>query len=254
MMNNLKEQFNRGPAFIAYITAGQRGLKYSKQAAIALVKGGVDILEIGVPFSDPVADGPVIQRAMNDALASGTNITSVLAMIKEIKAIHDVPIVLFTYYNPLLRVGIKQILTRAKKAGVDGVLVVDLPLEESAMYFECCATVGIEPICIISPSTSEQRLQLISKQCNSFLYYVCRNGTTGVRDNLPANYSKKMQRIKQIAQKPVVAGFGISNQKLAQLALASADGFVVGSLFVEAIEKGATPDELMTLATAIDPR
>ena len=180
-MNCFKQIFNQGPAFVAYITAGQRGLAYTEQAAAALVAGGVDILEIGVPFSDPVADGPTIQAAMNDALANSVNIHAVLQSIKNISDVVDVPIVIFTYYNPLYNADLNKIFHAAKTAGVDGILVVDLPIEESTAYFASCKHNAIEPICLIAPATAEQRIQKISEQCNSFLYYVYRNGTTGVK-------------------------------------------------------------------------
>lgn len=253
-MNKIKDCFNKGSVFIAYITAGQGGLKLTKEAAIALVDGGVDILEIGVPFSDPVADGSVIQRAMNEALSLNVTISSVLDIIKQIKKVVDVPIVLFTYLNPLLKMGLNNVCVRAKSAGVDGILVVDLPLEESEEYYKSCAAVGIEPVCIIAPSTPIERIRRINQHCNSFLYYVCRNGTTGIKNDLPDNYAEKINRIKAVSSNPVVAGFGISSKHLAALALSQADGFVVGSLFVKAIEAGATPEKLKKLAIKVNPK
>jgi len=253
-MRPFSRLFEKSKCFVAYITAGHRGLEFTEQAALSLVAGGVDILEIGVPFSDPIADGPVIQRAMTDALTYSVNIHSVLTTITRIKAISQVPIVLFTYFNPLLKANIKDFLPKAKQAGVDGMLVVDLPIEESALYFEQCRENNIHPICLISPSTAAHRVREISKQSNAFIYYVCRHGITGVKSDLPHNYDKTIAKIKSLINCPVVSGFGIGNRMLARQALISADGFVVGSAFVEAITHGASPDDLQNLATEIDPR
>lgn len=252
--NKFQQIFNDRKAFIAYITAGHRGLDYTEQAAKALVKGGVDILEIGIPFSDPVADGPAIQAAMTDALTKPINLTEVFTRIRHIKQSVDVPIVLFSYLNPLIAMGIDKVLTDAKMAGVDGLLVVDLPLEESTDYFAHCKQHELEPICLLSPTTDDQRISQINQHANAFLYYVCRNGTTGVKNSLPDNYPKQMSHLKSLADTPVVAGFGIGNRELAQQALDHADGFVVGSAFVKAISNGATPEELQALAESIDPR
>jgi tryptophan synthase alpha chain len=253
-MNLFKPAFSDRKAFIAYITAGQRSIEYTELAACALVDGGVDILEIGMPFSDPIADGPIIQHAMNEALEASVTINSVLNAIRNIKKKTHVPIILFTYYNPLIAIGIDAVISNSAAAGVDGILVVDLPIEESKTYFETCKLNKIEPIWTVSPSTHEKRTKEINKYCNSFLYYVCRNGTTGVKNTLPPDYVEKIKRIKTLSDKPVISGFGIGNSALAAQALEHADGFVVGSAFVHAISNGASPADLKNLATDIDPR
>ncbi len=253
-MNAFNAAFKNNQAFIAYLTAGQRGLNYTEEAAHALVEGGVDILEIGVPFSDPVADGPTIQAAMQDALTHNVTLIDVLTVIKRIKQACKIPIVLFTYYNPLFKLGMAHALENAKAAGVDGILVVDLPLEESKPYYEQCSHHGILPIGLISPSTNVSRIQLMSQRTFGFLYYVARNDTTGVKHSLPNGFEKNIQRIKNVTTQPVVAGFGIGERTLAQRALNAADGFVVGSAIINAITAGAPPTELTTLACQIDPR
>ncbi len=253
-MNLLKQVFSGRKAFIAYITAGHRSIEYTEQAACALVEGGVDILEIGIPFSDPIADGPIIQDAMNEALEASVSIQSVLNAVRNIKKQTQVPIVLFTYYNPLIAIGLNEVLSDIAEAGVDGILVVDLPIEESKIYFKQCQLNKLEPICLLSPSTDENRIRDINKHCNSFLYYVCRNGTTGIKDALPSNYMEKIETINSLSDNPVVSGFGIGNRSLAAQALQHADGFVVGSAFVNAISNGASPSDLKNLATEIDPR
>lgn len=253
-MKKFERIFNSHKAFVGYITAGHRGMHYTEQAACALVKGGVDILEIGVPFSDPIADGAIIQEAMVDALNNSSDLKTVFRAVSNIKQKAQVPIILFTYLNPLLAIGIDSALYEASKAGVDGILVVDLPIEESSNYFEKCIASGLEPICLVSPSTDNNRVVEINRHCNSFLYYVCRNGTTGIKNSLPNDYIQKIKSIKLHSDKPVVSGFGIGDKALAKQVLQHADGFVVGSAFVKAISDGASPADLQNLATEIDPR
>lgn len=253
-MNIFQRAFSNRKPFIGYITAGQGGLDYTEHAAIALIDGGVDILEIGIPFSDPIADGPTIQHAMTDALHCGVNIQDILNTIRKIKMARDVPIVLFTYLNPLLSMGLAKALQAASTAGVNGILIVDIPIEESYDYFQHCMSYGLEPIGLISPTTDNDRISNIASHCDSFLYYVCRNGTTGVKSSIPDDYPQKMSNIKAQSRKPVVCGFGIGNKALAQQVLTHADGFVVGSAFVNAISQGATPTDLKLLASQIDPR
>ena len=241
-------------SYIAYITAGHKGLEYTEQAALALINGGVNILEIGIPFSDPIADGPVIQEAMTDSLNRFTNLEPVLRSVKKIKNTTEVPIVIFSYYNPLLSIGIDKSFSMIAEANADAILIVDLPIEESKLYIKKCKEYNIEPIFLLSPSTNEERVKKIIKHSNSFLYYVCRNGTTGMRPSLPEDYIDKINRLKAITPQPIVTGFGISNKEMALEALKHADGFVVGSTFVKAISEGATPSELTKLAKKIDPR
>ena len=188
MIQNL---FTKHPAYIAYLTAGQRGLDFTEVAAIALVNAGVDVLEIGVPFSDPIADGPVIAQAMNEALSHNITISNILDTIHNIKMIKNIPIVLFTYFNPLFKAGISKIIKEAKLAGVDAILTVDLPLEESSDYFYRAKEANLSTIGLISPSTPPERIVQICEIDPSFLYYICRNGITGVKDNLPDDFADK---------------------------------------------------------------
>jgi len=250
----MKNLFKKRPAFVAYLTAGQRGLNFTKEAAIALAKGGVDLLEIGVPFSDPIADGPVIAQAMNEALSYPITLHSILNTIHEIKQVKNIPIVLFTYFNPLFKTGITKIMKEAKQAGVDAILTVDCPLEESSEYFSCAKSASMDTIGLISPSTEPERILKICQSDPAFLYYICRNGITGVKDSLPEDYLKKIAQIKSLSIIPVIAGFGISTKEMASSALECADGFVVGSLFVKAIADGISPLALQQLAINLDPR
>lgn len=240
--------------FVGYLTAGQRGLAFTKDAAIALVKGGVDVLEMGVPYSDPIADGPVIQKAMQDALSRQVNLEKILTTIKAIKAVVDVNIVLFSYYNPLLKAIKNNGLQEIKAAGVDSMLVVDLPREESDDFYQACDASNLKRVTLIAPSTPIARIELLRSSKTDFYYYVCRNGTTGVKKTLPKNFSEKINMIKNILDQPVVAGFGISNKEMSAEVMQYADGFVVGSRFVDAIANGASATELTALAQSIDPR
>jgi tryptophan synthase alpha chain len=167
-MNVFQAIFKQRQAFVAYITAGHPNLAYTEQAALALIRGGVDILEMGLPFSDPIADGPSIQAAMQTALNAGVNLNAVLNCIQKIKQQTSVPIVLFSYYNPLLAVGLDEALKRAVQAGVDAVLIVDLPLEESETYFELCRQHKLEPVGLLAPSTHAARIKKISASCDAF--------------------------------------------------------------------------------------
>ena len=253
-MNAFTKLFEQKKVFVSYITAGHGGLAYTEQAIESLSDGGVDIFEIGVPFSDPVADGTAIQIAMNDALKRKVNIFSTIECIKNIKQKIKKPIVLFTYYNLLLVAGVGNILKLCAEAKIEGLLVVDLPIEESRSYFEICNHYHIEPICLLSPSTSNERSKLISEYCNSFLYYVCRNGVTGVQKKLPESFVNKVTMLKNNTNKPIVCGFGIGDKELAAKVLDISNGFVVGSAFVSAINNGAKPNDLQKLAQQIDPR
>ncbi len=252
-MSRIEALFDKGPLFIAYLVAGDGGMEFSEEAAISLVEGGVDLLEIGMPFSDPVADGPVIQRGVDRSLKGGMTPGKTLELIQKIRSRSDVPIILFTYYNLLLNAG-PNFYPAAKNAGVDGFLVVDLPPEEGLDHIKLCETLDLDTVFIISPLTSDERVQEISRISTGFLYYACQKGTTGMRAALPEGFSERVEHIKKNTHLPVAVGFGISNKETAQEVLQSADGFVIGSLFVKAIEDGATPDELRILCEQIDPR
>ena len=251
-MNRISECFKKTKPYIGYITAGDGGIDRTLDAALALVKGGVDLLEVGIPFSDPIADGPVIQDAMDRALKGGTTPEEVLTFIEKFREKSGVPLVLFTYYNPLLNGG-EAFLKKVAKAGADGVLVVDLPIEEGEEYRKWAKAGGLDTIFLIAPSTSKKRIKKIAKASSGFLYYVCRKGTTGTQKELPEDLERKVKEIKEISSLPVVVGFGISNKEMSTKILKIADGFVVGSFLVEAIGKGKSTDELTTLAESIKP-
>ncbi len=245
--------FQGKKTFIAYLTAGDGGIDYSVESFLALIRGGVDLLEIGIPFSDPVADGPVIQQAMQRALKEKITPSDVLTIVKKIRQKSSVPIVLFSYYNPVLQGG-RAFLEEAKKAGVDGFLIVDLPFEESGDFRRTCKTLDLALIPLAAPSTPLERVKMLTQESSGFLYYVMRKGTTGMRNALPSDFQEKIQGLKQVSSLPVACGFGVSTREMARDVLAASDAFVVGSFFVQAVEKRIAPDALCELAKNLDPR
>ncbi len=231
-MSRISKAFQNKKAFVGYLTAGDAG----KKEFLELVRLGVNVLEVGIPFSDPVADGPVIQQAMNRALQKGTTPEVALEIIREIRKETDVAILIFTYLNPIQK-DLASFMLRAKEAGADGMLIIDLPLEESSEYRRLCQELDLAPIFVIAPSTPLERIDAIAKVGKGFLYYACRKGTTGVRAGLPEDLEEKIAQIRSKSDLPIAVGFGISKRKEADEILKIADGFVVGSYFVEGNRK-----------------
>ena len=252
-IQRITNAFAKNKAFVAYLTAGDGGMAKTLAAALALIEAGVTILEIGVPFSDPIADGPVIQRAAARSLDAGTTLSSILDLIKELRKHTDIPLILFTYLNPLLQALSNDFLNQARQAGIDGLLVVDCPLEEMDAIVDSCRQQGIAPIFVASPTTSVARLQMIAQQGQGFLYYACRKGTTGIRTDLPEDFTGKMQTLRTHVKLPIVVGFGIATRQAASQVLQYADGVVVGSLFVQALENDMQLADLQQLAKKVNP-
>lgn len=250
-MVRIQEVFRSGKVFAAYLTAGDGTIEHQLTMIRALLSSGVNLIEIGIPFSDPIADGVVIARAMTRALYAGTTMDDVLRLIAAIRAESDVPIIVFTYYNPILSAS-DPVLPRIKQAGADGVLVVDLPFEEAAQHFDECIMHDLAPIAVLSPSSSMSRVREYIHYCQGFLYYACQQGTTGIRTALPSDLGSKISEIRLISDLPVLVGFGIADKQASNYALSVADGFVVGSYFVRAIEDGVSPDELAKLAADLN--
>lgn len=256
-MNKIEQAFKKGPAFIGFLTGGDGGVKYTVDCALQMVEGGVGILEIGFPFSDPIADGPVIQQASMRSLAAGTKAETLLEIAEGVRSKSEVPLVLFSYYNPLLKKG-SGYLRELKESGYDAVLAVDLPPPIDGMdahpYYQALSEAGLHPILIASPSTDCQRLGKIKEKSEGFLYYACQKGTTGVRKSLPDDFARNLVALRQDFGVPVAAGFGIADRETARKALEHADGFVVGSAFVKRMADKVEPEVLKQLARAIDPR
>jgi len=250
----MKALFEKKQTFVGFIVGGDGGTDYCVDCCLQLLEGGVDILEIGFPFSDPVADGSVIQHAAARALNRGASAATILKIARQIRKKSDSPLVLFSYYNPLLQQG-NSYLVELKAAGFDAILVVDLaPSQDEHSFFEDVRKAGLQPIFLIAPSTDETRIAQIAQKSRGFLYYACQKGTTGVRNKLPEDFSSNVTRIRKHSPLPIVAGFGIADRESAKSALKYTDGFVVGSAFVRLMEKQVDPRELKAYAQSIDPR
>jgi tryptophan synthase alpha chain len=240
---NLKSKGRGG--FIPFITAGDPDLSVTENLLCELAEAGADIIEVGVPFSDPVADGPVIQRASERALRGGTTLKGVLDCIAAAKRRTNVPIVLFSYYNPLLQFGPKEIATAASLAGVDAILVTDLIPEESESWTATITANDLDPIFLIAPTTGEDRLKLIAQRARGFMYAVSRTGVTGTRENIDESAETLVRRIRAVTSLPVAVGFGISTPPQVREVWRYADAAVVGSAIVKEIEQRAGDRDLV---------
>jgi tryptophan synthase alpha chain len=228
---------------VTYTTAGDPDGATSARILIALAQAGADVLEVGVPFSDPLADGPVIQRATERALAAGMTLRGTLDVVRTVRRAVDTPIVLFTYANPILRMDATVFAREAKDAGVDGVLILDYPVEEAEPLRASLLDAGLDPIFLISPTTSDARIERSGQLGRGFLYVISRLGVTGVRDSFAADARELVQRVRARSTLPVAIGFGISTPAQVAEACASADAAVVGSALVQVIaEHGHAPD------------
>ncbi|MCP8318399.1 MAG: tryptophan synthase subunit alpha [Candidatus Methylarchaceae archaeon HK01B] len=227
-------------ALISYIMGGDPQPDLTPRIAGALVEGGTDILELGIPFSDPIADGPTIQEANQRALSSGTTPLKVLELATHIKDDHDIPLIILTYYNPIFRIGVKKFFDMAKKSKVDGVIVPDLPVEEAQDYKLIADTYGLDTIFLASPSTTIDRLEKIIRYTSGFLYLVSIFGVTGAREKLQQStiYIIKKLLPYTAGKVPLAVGFGISQPyHIKSIIEAGADGAIVGSAFVEMIKR-----------------
>ncbi|MBN2231675.1 MAG: tryptophan synthase subunit alpha [Deltaproteobacteria bacterium] len=237
-------------AFIVYITAGDPSLATTAKLIPALAGAGADIIELGVPFSDPLADGPVIQAASQRALAGGTTLDGILGMVGRVRPQVDVPLVLMTYCNPLLRRGYADFAERAAGAGVDGVIVPDLPLEECGPLQRELDRGGIDLVQLIAPTTPAARQAELCRVSRGFAYYVTVAGITGTRDALPAGLADNLDRLRAVSPVPVAAGFGISTAEQAEVVGRHADGVIVGSALVRRIAAAADETEVVARAAA----
>jgi tryptophan synthase alpha chain len=228
---------------VTYLTAGDPDADRSVALLVAVARAGADVLEIGVPFSDPLADGPVIQRASERALASGMTLSGVIDVVRRVRAEVDTPIVLFTYANPVVRMDAETFAGAAADAGVDGVLILDYPIEEAGPLRAPIVAAGLDPIFLISPTTTEERIRRSSDSGRGFLYVISRLGVTGVRDTLADDVDRLMQRVRRCSDLPVALGFGISSPEQVAAACEVADAAVVGSALVNVVaQHGAAAD------------
>ncbi len=241
-MSRISEAFERTrrerrAAFVAYLTAGDPTPEATVDLARALERAGADILELGVPFSDPIADGPVLQRAAARALEAGVTLETVFAVGRRIRAETSLPLVLFSYFNPLHRMGVARAAVEARAAGFDGVLLTDVPPEESGSIVPALRRAGLDTIFLVSPTSPAARMRQAARLSSGFLYVVSRPGTTGARVGLPRDLAATVRRARRCAGRlPLAIGFGISTPEAAARAAALADGVVVGSALVAAAE------------------
>ncbi len=225
---------------VAYITAGDPSLDATEKFVLALANAGADVIELGVPFSDPVADGPVIQRASERALRAGTTLSGVLALVKSLRAKTDIPLVLFSYYNPVLQMGLEKFAEAAKAAGADGVLITDVTPEEGVEYRAAMVAHGLDTIFLAAPTSTDERLALIAKSSSGFLYLISRTGVTGAKDQLAEELPALARRVRRVTELPIAIGFGISLPGHVAVLGGLADAAVVGSALVEEIERAET--------------
>jgi tryptophan synthase alpha chain len=249
-MNRIVERFARlkregQKGFIVYIGAGDPDLAATCRLALAFDRAGVDVLELGVPFSDPLADGLVNQLAAQRGLESGATPPAVLKTVKAIRRQSQIPIVLYIYFNLIHRVGLEAFINRAAKAGVDGLLVLDLPPEESDNYETLMKKAGLCHIYLVAPTTPEKRMSSIVKRGGGFIYYVSREGVTGMQTRVAADLGRQVAKIRTHTSLPVAVGFGISNPAQARNVAASADAVVVGSAVVNQIARNKRSPELV---------
>ena len=249
-MSRLTRAFDRlrnghGPGLVTYVTAGDPDLPRSRKILLALARAGADVIEVGVPFSDPIADGPAIQRASERALAAGSHLEAALDLVASVRPSIDAPLVLFTYVNPVLRLGVDGFVRRAAAAGVDGVLLLDLPIEEAETVRGALDAHGIDQIFLVSPTTTDLRLREAARLGRGFLYAISRLGVTGTRDAVAATARPLVDRIRTLSTLPVALGFGVSRPEHVAEVAGFADAAVVGSAIVQQIasaaEQGADP-------------
>ncbi len=231
-------------AFIPFVTAGDPGLDQTYELVLALESAGADVIELGVPFSDPIADGPVIQRATERALRAGTSIGDVLKLAARIRKTSEIPLVLFSYFNPLMSQGVRTIAERAADAGIDGILATDLTVEEASDYLEALEANNLNSIFLAAPTSSEERIRKIAAVSGGFLYALSRTGVTGEQNELSSELVDFIRLLRSLTASPIAVGFGISHPDHVRKVWAEADGAIVGSAIVREIEKRIDDDDM----------
>lgn len=228
--------FRTKPGLVVYITCGDPSLAATREIALAAISSGADVIELGVPFSDPVADGPIIQRASERALRQGTSLADVLAVASEIRRESEAGLIIFSYFNPILRMGIEEFAERAAQARVDGALVTDLPIEEADPYLRHMRKRSLATVFLAAPTSTDERLTRIAEASRGFVYGVSRTGVTGTRRELPEDAQKLVRRLRKFTKLPIAVGFGISSAEQFAAVGGFADAAVIGSAIVQTIE------------------
>lgn len=249
-MNRIDRTFQQlqkqnSKALVTYICAGDPDLFTTEQIVYRLEEAGADLIELGVPFSDPLADGPVIQKATQRALQAGTNVQTVLSLVERLRRHTEIPLILMGYINPLLRYGFDRFVQDAVSCGVDGIIIPDLPVEEAHPFYGPAQASGLATIPLVAPTSTPERIEQIVQQARGFIYCVSVTGVTGLRESIPPGVVAMTEVVRQRTRLPVVVGFGISRpQHVRQLAV-SVDGVVVGSAIVQLIEETASGNQLL---------
>lgn len=241
-MSRIAQAFLNGKAFIPFVTGGDPDLETSEKLLVAMQAAGADLIEIGVPFSDPIAEGPVIQEANERALAAGCTTDKLFDMVEHARQKVTIPLVFLTYANPIYVYGKKRFMERCKQAGIDGVIVPDLPYEERGEMASDCEAAGVDMIPIITP-TSRERITMIAKEATGFIYCVSSLGVTGVRKEIQTNVSEMVAYVRKASDKPVAVGFGISTPEQAVAMASVSDGAIVGSAIVKLIARDGRQSE-----------
>ncbi len=235
-------EFNQKPGLVVYLTVGDPSLEATRAIALEAIDAGADVIELGVPFSDPLGDGPVIQRASERAVARGTRLSDVLEVVAAIRTVRPAAgLIIFSYYNPILRYGLRKFAADAARAGADGVLVIDMIVEEAGEYLKEMEAAGLAPVFLAAPTSPDERLEAIATHSKGFVYAISRTGITGKQQNMTADAAALVARIRRWTRLPVAVGFGISNAEHVAQVAEFADAAVIGSAIVELIER-STPE------------
>ena len=255
----LKEKFRQlkkegRKAFVAYVPFGFPNLKLTLPICLALEKGGADIIELGIPFSDPLADGPIIQQATVQALASGANLDNFFTTLKQLKGSLNVPLVIMTYYNPVFKFGLEPFLKRIKACGVSACLIVDLPIEEAGRYIKQARKLDIDTVFFVTPTTSRERMRKIAKYARGFIYYISVTGITGPKNIAVSPIAKEISSLKKFSCAPVCVGFGIHSSGQVAAVNKFSDGAIVGSALVQFIERNYRRKSFLNSLTAYTRR
>lgn len=237
-------EFRRKPGIVAYLTAGDPSLDATRELALAAIDAGADVIELGVPFSDPLADGPVIQRASERAVARGVRLVDVLGLAKELRdARPGAGLVLFSYLNPVVRMGMREFCMRAAEAGADGVLLTDMIVEEAGEYLDAMREAKLQPVFLAAPTSTDKRLKAIAEVSEGFVYAISRVGITGTQEKVEGGAKELVERLRQFTAKPIAVGFGISNADHVRAVGEFADAAIIGSAIVALIEGSAPGNE-----------
>ena len=251
--NGLRSAFvrSRQPALVAYVTAGDPSLRFTEKLVLRLVQAGADVIELGMPFSDPIADGPVIQRASQRALRRGICLADVLKLAARIRRKSPVPLVLFSYYNPVLQFGVERFADHAAAAGINGVLITDLTPEEAGEFVGVMRRRGLDTVFLAAPTSTPARLRQITRLSRGFVYLISRRGVTGARSDVPPDVKRIVRRLRRLTKLPVAVGFGIARPEQVAALNGVADGVVVGSALVECCERARGEKALRSAAALV---